>query len=101
MNPFVRGDPPPALSEAGPAAAESFARRCASNRGATFSWPERAGRSILPIVRDALAALTSDHCSYCDGYPIDATGVRDFLEIGRAPTSLATAVTRGLRAAKG
>lgn len=77
MNPFERGAPPAVLSEAGPAAAESFARRCARDRGATFSWPERAGRSILPIVREALAALTSNHCSYCDGYPIDATGVRE------------------------
>lgn len=77
MNPFKRGDAPQVLTEAGPAAADSFVKRCDEDPGASFFWPKRDGRSILPIIREALAALTSDHCSYCDGYPIDTTGEKE------------------------
>jgi uncharacterized protein (TIGR02646 family) len=30
---------------------------------------------LLDVVREALALMTAEHCSYCDGHPLDATGV--------------------------
>jgi uncharacterized protein (TIGR02646 family) len=72
MTPFTRGPAPAVLLEAAPAATESYIQRRKANAGAAFFWPQRNGESILPIVRAALGALTIEHCSYCDGFPIDA-----------------------------
>lgn len=75
MTPCVRGPEPDVLAREG----AKFGRDYAAKRRATprfpFQWPRREGQSVLAIVREALAAMTSGHCSYCDGHPIGATGV--------------------------
>ncbi|MFZ5442212.1 MAG: hypothetical protein ACOZQL_19545 [Myxococcota bacterium] len=77
MTPFTRGSPPAVLVEVAQEATKSFVERRARNPSAEFKWPQRDGRSILEPIRDALAALTHDHCSYCDGFPIDSTGKKE------------------------
>lgn len=77
MTPFTRGSPPAILVEIAPEATRSFVARRADDPRAEFRWPQREGRSVLEPVREALAVLTHDHCSYCDGFPIDATGKKE------------------------
>lgn len=77
MTPFTRGSPPPILVEVAPGATRAFVARRADDPSAEFYWPQRDGRSVLEPVRTALAAQTQDHCSYCDGFPIDSTGTRE------------------------
>jgi hypothetical protein len=74
MNPFVRGAAPAILLEIAPEATRRFVERRSVEPGAKFAWPTRAGTSVLPQIRDALGQLTNEHCSYCDGYPVDAQG---------------------------
>jgi uncharacterized protein (TIGR02646 family) len=52
-----------------------YAARRRENPRFRFQWPHRDGRSLFDVVREALAAMTAEHCSYCDGHPLDATGV--------------------------
>ncbi len=77
MTPFTRGSPPAILVEVAPEATKSFVARRADDPSAEFRWPQREGLSVLGPVRQALADLTQDHCSYCDGFPIDSTGIQE------------------------
>jgi uncharacterized protein (TIGR02646 family) len=74
MRPCTRGPEPELLARYGPELGREYAERRRSNRTARFEWRQREGRSLLEVVREALALMTDDHCSYCDGHPIDATG---------------------------
>ena len=42
--------------------------------GKSFHWPQREGKKIYDIVRNALREMTDGHCSYCDACPVTATG---------------------------
>lgn len=77
MTPFSRGAAPTVLLEVAADATAAFVRRRAEDAGAAFFWPQRHGASILPIVRAALGALTLEHCSFCDGFPIDSYGDKE------------------------
>ncbi len=72
-----RGPAPPLLDELGPQTAEAFTRRRALEPGHSFSWPQRANRSLGAIVRDELLALNHGHCCSCDSYPIGAAGRKE------------------------
>ncbi|MEQ1571074.1 MAG: retron system putative HNH endonuclease [Myxococcota bacterium] len=47
-----------------------WVERRAANPGARFTWPAQVNRRLLPT----LMAMTSEHCAYCDGWPLDVTG---------------------------
>jgi uncharacterized protein (TIGR02646 family) len=72
MRPFTRGPAPPILLEVAPAATKRFVTRRQKNPAAEFSWPRRKKQSIASTIVEALEPLTDAHCSYCDGFPIDA-----------------------------
>jgi uncharacterized protein (TIGR02646 family) len=62
------------LTQYGPEIATTYARRRRDKPTHRFDWPRRRGQSLYTVVRDALAAMTAHRCSYCDGYPLNATG---------------------------
>jgi len=74
MRPCTRGDEPELLARHGAELTRDYVMRRSSSSTARFEWRQREGRSLLEVVRGALALMTDDHCSYCDGHPIDDTG---------------------------
>lgn len=75
MTPCIRGPEPAALAREGAQIGRDYAVRRREAPGHRFHWPHRDGRSLLEVVREALAVMTAGHCSYCDGHPLGATGV--------------------------
>jgi len=75
MTPCTRGREPELLARDGTQIGRAYAARRRETPGYQFQWPEREGRSLLAIVREALTLMTTGHCSYCDGHPLDATGI--------------------------
>ncbi len=74
MKPCTRGREPELLEQYGAELLRDDAARRSANPTARFEWRQREGRSLLMIVREALAHMTEGHCSYCDGHPINDTG---------------------------
>lgn len=72
MNRCERGEAPPILLAHGPDIARRYAERRGQSASYRFSWPRRGGQPLLPPIREALGRMTDEHCSYCDGCPIDA-----------------------------
>jgi uncharacterized protein (TIGR02646 family) len=52
----------------------TYARQRRDNPAHRFRWPRRDGQSLYAVARAALADMTAHRCSYCDGYPLNATG---------------------------
>lgn len=73
MMPCRRGPEPEILSREGEQIGRRYAAQRRDDPGARFTWPSRAGRSLLEVVREALAEMTAGHCSYCDGHPLGET----------------------------
>jgi uncharacterized protein (TIGR02646 family) len=70
-----RRDPvPELLARYGPEIGIEYASRRQKNSQYRFQWPRREGQSLYAVVRAALAEMTAHRCSYCDGYPLNATG---------------------------
>lgn len=67
---------PEVLDREGAQIGRNYAERRRAAPEYPFQWPKRGGQSVLAIVREALAIMTAGHCSYCDGYPLDATGAK-------------------------
>ncbi len=74
MRPCTRGPEPKLLEQYGAELLRLHVERRSADPKARFEWREREGRSILTVVREALALMTDGHCSYCDGHPINDTG---------------------------
>jgi uncharacterized protein (TIGR02646 family) len=72
----MRGPAPDVLVREGAQIGRDYAARRRERPQHRFQWPRRDGQSVLEIVRDALAAMTAEHCSYCDGHPLDATATQ-------------------------
>ncbi len=70
MQPWQRGEAPAVLVENSQAWGSEYAQRKSQDPAFRFAWK---GDSY-PLIRNALKALTDCHCSYCDGYPVDAHG---------------------------
>ncbi len=70
MRPCTRGPEPEALARDAAMLGRDYAARRRQDPRHRFQWR----RSLLQVVRDALGLMTDERCSYCDGYPIDATG---------------------------
>lgn len=75
MTPCTRGPAPDVIERDGARIGREFAARRRGDPRFRFQWPHRDGRSLLDVVREALAVMTAGHCSYCDGHPLGATGV--------------------------
>jgi uncharacterized protein (TIGR02646 family) len=75
MTPCTRGPAPELLVRYGAQIGRDYAGRRRENPRFRFQWPQRDGRPVLDVVREALAVMTAGHCSYCDGHPLGATGV--------------------------
>lgn len=83
MRPCTRGPEPEALARDGAALGRDYAARRHTDPAHRFRWRP----SLLQAVRAALGLMTDERCSYCDGYPIDATGeetIDHFRPKGRA-----------------
>jgi len=44
------------------------------NKSSKFSWGSHSGKYINHLILEHLRGMTSNHCSYCDGYPLNVTG---------------------------
>lgn len=71
----VRGPAPEVLARDGAQLGREYADRRRETPAHGFRWPQREGRSLLEIVREALAAMTRGHCSYCDSHPLHESGL--------------------------
>jgi hypothetical protein len=69
-----RGPAPELLARHGLEIGAEYARRRREDPRYRFQWPQRGGQKLYEVARAALADMTAHHCSYCDGYPLDATG---------------------------
>jgi uncharacterized protein (TIGR02646 family) len=65
-----RGPAPELLARDGAELARRYVTNRLTNPAYRFQW----GASRLGVVREALERMTDERCSYCDGYPIAATG---------------------------
>lgn len=70
MQECSRGAVPEQLAVHGPEIGAEYARRRRADPKYRFQWRPR----LYEISRAALAEMTRQHCSYCDGYPLNATG---------------------------
>jgi len=75
MTPWTRGEAPELLVRWGEAIAREYVEGRRANASHPFRWPNREGRLLSDVVREALTAQMANHCSYCDGHAIDAQGV--------------------------
>src|SRR6187402_2552501 len=69
-----RGPAPELLARHGPEIGAEYARLRRENPRYRFQWRQRGGEELYEVARAALAEMTARHCSYCDGYPLGATG---------------------------
>lgn len=72
-----RGPAPALLATHGLEIGAEYARRRRDDPAHSFRWPQRGGESLYEVARRALADMTAHHCSYCDGFPLDATGTEE------------------------
>ena len=77
MMPCPRPSAPPLLTEHGDAVGRQYAERRAAEPGYQFRWPQRNGRRLDKVALDALIPMTRGRCTYCDTYPIGASGRRE------------------------
>lgn len=75
MRRCLRGPAPELLARHGPEVGAAYARRRRDNPRHRFEWPRREGQSLYEVARAALIDMTAHHCSYCDGFPLGATGI--------------------------
>jgi uncharacterized protein (TIGR02646 family) len=62
------------LARHGPEIGAEYARRRRDDPKYRFQWPRRGGQKLYEVADAALAEMTAHRCSYCDGYPLNATG---------------------------
>lgn len=74
MHACRRGAAPELLTRHGAEIGAEYARRRAESPTYRFQWPQRNGQKLYDVARAALAEMTAQRCSYCDGYPLSATG---------------------------
>ena len=79
MRPARRPSAPAVLAEHGDAWSAEYAQRRRDNPTYRFQWKSHGGERVNKIIEPALKQMTDDHCAYCDGFPLDATG-RDTID---------------------
>lgn len=70
MNRFTRTACPTTLSEKWEEWGNRYIRNREQNPGFSFEWPEVQGKPLNQHLLPELLAMTQQHCSYCDGYPL-------------------------------
>ena len=71
---FQRSPTPELLETHGHQWTTRWEERRQANPSAGFDWPQVDGRPVNQILLSLLGEMTLEHCSYCDGFPINATG---------------------------
>lgn len=74
MMPCVRPAAPQILTDGRDEWTAAYTGRRRSDPGATFSWPTVENKPLNQHILPLLMAMTEQHCAYCDGYPLTATG---------------------------
>ncbi len=69
-----RGPAPDLLATHGPEVGATYASKRREKPRHRFQWPRRDGQSLYAVTRAALSEMTQQRCSYCDGFPLNATG---------------------------
>jgi len=70
MNKCARGPAPGPLQEQGDEIGRDYAQQRHADPSYSYRWPER----LYDVARAALHEMTGEHCSYCDGSPMDSVG---------------------------
>jgi uncharacterized protein (TIGR02646 family) len=68
---FNRMNPPAVWAENEARWNGQWVELLARNRAASFSWYRHEGRTTHDIALPTLKAQTGEHCSFCDGFPIE------------------------------
>ncbi len=74
MQPCTRGPAPTLLATHGQSVGADYAARRGADPAFEFRWPRRDGQSLYDEAHAGVSAMTDQHCAYCDGFPLDATG---------------------------
>lgn len=74
MKACERGPAPALLVKYSQEVGANYRARRLASPSYSFTWPQREGESLYDIAHCALVTMTSAHCAYCDGHPLDATG---------------------------
>lgn len=71
MRPCSRGPAPEPLLSHGEEWSREFAEKRAADPACRFNWKSYAGTPVNRTILSTLRAMTSGHCAYCDGFPLD------------------------------
>jgi len=78
MRKITRPDAPAVLAENCHHWNRQWKNRKTENPAASFNWYVHAGRSARDWILADLAAMTQDHCAFCDGYTVEPDSVEHF-----------------------
>lgn len=70
MRKFTRGESPDFLKSKWKVWGNSYTTNRRNNPSFSFQWATYQGDKVNRLLEPLLAALTDDHCSYCDNFPI-------------------------------
>jgi uncharacterized protein (TIGR02646 family) len=64
-----------------------YEQRRARNPAAKFFWPVYQKTRINLLLLPDLMAMTAEHCTFCDGFPIETTGdsIEHFIPVTKEP----------------
>ena len=71
MRKFVRGEEPGLLKDKGAQWTGAWVARRQEKPAAKFQWPEHDGVKLNHHLLPALKLQTQNHCSFCDGFPVE------------------------------
>jgi uncharacterized protein (TIGR02646 family) len=71
MKAFMRADEPQVLKDNGKRWTDRWVEKRRKNASATFSWPQHGRKKLNHILLPPLKDQTQDHCSFCDGFPVE------------------------------
>ncbi len=71
MRKLLREPEPEVLKNKGASWTESWRSRKSADRSAQFVWPQYENQRLNHLLLPALRRQTQDHCSFCDGYPVE------------------------------
>jgi uncharacterized protein (TIGR02646 family) len=74
---WARGPAPAVLTKWEPELTVEFVLQRTREPTFRFQWRQRDGVNLGTVVREALEEQNHGHCSYCDAYPLDASGRKE------------------------
>lgn len=86
MRCFVRAAEPAVLQEKGSVYTDAWVALRAKNPAAQFAWPQVGGERVNHLLLPMLKAQTQQHCSFCDGFPVEDVS-KETIEHFRSKTS--------------